>query len=253
MGLKYPASDPANNGGHQHGFMNRPFVLDNTILDYPQDSDPDPLIVVSSTLAGGGNAYVIHKMPEASGTFEVEGILDSPPGWYCWLGCYTDTAWRFVTAYRVAIRDSLVELPAADGVYIRCAQTSGCLADSPGDQYHDNVFYGNPNLVYNLIGLAAVYRSQTGKLLRITDMNLFKGGVLDFTANWTKPHTLHRTGNDADISRDALANNATNPVNQKRLDRIARNMGLQRLTETTPSECPALQPGEPPCIHISVP
>ncbi len=253
MGLKYPVSDPENNGGHQHGFIDRPFILDGKIIEYPQDSDPDPLVVVSSTLASGGPAFVKHEMPEASGTFEVEGILGAPPGWYCVSGCYTDKTWRDVTAYRVAIRDTLVELPAADGVYIRCARTFGCLVDSPGDQYHDNVFYGKPNLIYNLIGMAAVYRSQTGDILRITDMSLFKGGVLDFTANWTEPHKSHRTGNNADISRKSLTNGMENPVKQKKLDKIARNMGLGRLAESSKAECDAYQSGEPPCIHISVP
>jgi hypothetical protein len=97
MGLKYPASDPENNGGHQHGFTDRPFSLDSKDLEYPQDSDPDPLIVVSSTLEGGGTEFVKHEMSEASGTFEVEGILGAPSGWWCASGCYTDTTWRDVT------------------------------------------------------------------------------------------------------------------------------------------------------------
>lgn len=77
--LKDPPSDPNNNGGHVHS-SGRPFVLTGTMLEYLQDSDADPLVVSGSSLAGGGNAFVLHTMPEAAGTFEVEGILSSPPG-----------------------------------------------------------------------------------------------------------------------------------------------------------------------------
>jgi hypothetical protein len=250
--LKAPATDPDNNGGHTHS-SGRPFVLTDTTLEYPQDSDADPLVVSSSSLAGGGNAFVLHMMPEASGTFEVEGILGSPPGWFCASSCYTLTTHRFLTAYKVAIRDTLIELPAADNVYVRCARTSDCASDSPGDSRHDSVFYGRPSLVNTLVGLAAMYRSQTGELLRITDMNLIKGGVLDIDGTWTKPHGSHRTGSNADISRFALKNNTAVFLDQDTLDGMAQDLRLRRLREKSTEECPVLQPGEPPCIHLTIP
>jgi uncharacterized protein YceK len=84
LGLKSPATDPENNGGHSHGPTGRPFVLNNGQLEHPADSHPDPLVVESSTLATGGFAPIKHDMPEVSGTFQVEGILRLPPNWFCW-------------------------------------------------------------------------------------------------------------------------------------------------------------------------
>lgn len=168
-------------------------------------------------------------------------------------GCYTLTSHRFLTDYKVAIRDTLIELPAADNVYIRCARTVGCTADSPSDSLHDSVFFGKPNLVYSLIGLGAMYRSQTGELLRITDMNLFKGGVLDINGNWTDPHKSHRTGNNADISRFSLVNNNAAFLDQDTLDGMAMDLRLRRHREIGSDECPALQEGEPACIHLTLP
>lgn len=112
---------------------------------------------------------------------------------------------------------------------------------------------GNRTLFIDLIGLGAMYRSQTGELLRITDMNLFKGGVLDIYGNWTNPHVTHRTGNNADISRFSLANNNAVFLDQDTLDGMALDLRLRRHREIGSDECPALQQGEPACIHLTLP
>jgi hypothetical protein len=154
-----------------------------------------------------------------------------------------------LTNYAVGLQEELIELPAAPNVYLRCALTSGCTVDSPSDRLHESRFYGKEVLVQRLIGLAAVYRSATGSELRITDMSLAKGGLLDVRSDWTVPHESHRHGVNADISRFYADSSF---INQELLDRTAKKAGILRRIETSASECPSLQPGEPPCIHLSV-
>ncbi len=121
--------------------------------------------------------------------------------------------------------------------------------------------YGVPDLVSKVISLAMTYQSHFQQRegiayrLRIGNMSLPWGGLFDIFGNWTTPHKSHRIGNNVDISHHVLdgdGNLVYLGTRQDRLDTIASQIGLKRRVEDSAEECPALQSGEPPCIHYSL-
>lgn len=251
--IKAVNEQPGDDAGHAHDLSTRPAGE----LEFNGRT-----LAAKDGLQDGQTQHqevtVKHKMPQAAGKILMQSTVTLPEGFFCAHDCDTVNSWRLEQVVSVKIPEPLIALPAAPGLYVRCAKTAGCTSDSPGgDPNHPNPFFGRPALVNLLIGLAAMYRSQypaaDGARLRITDMNLERGGLFDLGANWAVPHKSHRRGTSADISRIALRDGGgTSFVNQKTFNEIARLLGLSRLTETTSDECPVLQPGEPPCIHLEL-
>ena len=131
----------------------------------------------------------------------------------------------------------------------------------PSDRHGFENHYGTSTLVQKVISLALAYHShflqKEGVFyeLRIGNMSLPWGGLFDIFGNWTIPHRGHRNGIHVDISRhviDKQGNTIIFGTRQDRLDKIAGQIGLGRRVEESAEECPALQPGEPPCIHYSL-
>ena len=250
IGLKQPATDPENNGGHSHN-GDRPFVdpADGELEFDGADVDPSKLGIKGQT--ANKAAIVKHRMPQVSGKMIVERIITTGPGFICGHDCFTLTSWKFEETIEVRIADELIQLPPAPGVYIRCAITLGCLSDAPAtNPNHPFIFFGKPELVNLIIGLAVMYRSKTNRTLRITDMNLPRGGLFEaLEPNWKKPHGLHRRGTSADISRFDLQ---STDIDQLELDKMINRLGLNRRKEDTIDECPQFQEDQPPCIHIEL-
>ncbi len=246
IGLKQPANDFENNGGHFHN-GDRPFG--NLKFDGVEVS-------AKAGIEGQTENRVVtvdHVMPQVSGKMIVERIISTGPGIFCGHDCFTITSWKFEETIEVRISDELIELPPAPGVYIRCAITLGCLSDAPAtNPNHPFIFFGKPELVNLIIGLAVMYRSKTNRTLRITDMNLPRGGLFEaLEPNWKKPHGLHRRGTSADISR---FDPQSREIDQDELDKmIVNRLQLKRRRETSKKECPFIvDPGDPPCIHIEL-
>lgn len=181
----------------------------------------------------------------------VERIITTRPGILCGHDCFTPTSWKFEDTIDVRISDELIELPPAPDVYIRCAIIEGCVTDAPAtNPNHPFIFFGKPELVNLIIGLASMYRSTTSQILRITDMNLPKGGLFEaLMPNWMPPHGLHRRGTSADISR---FDPQSIDIEQVELDKIINRLGLKRRREDTIRECPQFQENQPPCIHVEL-
>lgn len=95
----------------------------------------------------------------------------------------------------------LVELPESSDYYVR-ART----AEGGNNPYHPNpyAYYGTMAMVNSLENLAQTYyeddRTKEQKL-RIKDMSLEWGGILDINGDWSCPHVRHRTGRSVDLSR----------------------------------------------------
>ncbi|MFB3852092.1 MAG: hypothetical protein ACE14Q_09255 [Acidobacteriota bacterium] len=95
----------------------------------------------------------------------------------------------------------LVELPETYKYYVR-ART----AEGGNNPYHPNpyAYYGTQGMVNSLKNLAKAYyedkRTKEQKL-RIKDMSLEWGGILDIDGDWSCPHVRHRTGRSVDLSR----------------------------------------------------
>jgi|GEM_PF-6504188 len=153
----------------------------------------------------------------------------------------------------------LVGFAASPSLYLRCGVTAGCTSDNLTDPSHPFPFNGLSEVTLRAAFLGSFYRSYfsfgvTAQKLRYSDFSLPKGGRFDISGNWSGSHKSHRVGVSFDISRHALLDKGgTTYVDQDLLDDIAENtLGLSRLTETSAAECPNLQPGEPPCIHIDL-
>ena len=122
IGLKQPATDPENNGGHSHN-GDRPFVdpADGELEFDGADADPSKLGIKGQT--ANKAAIVKHRMPQVSGKMIVERIITTGPGFFCGHDCFTLTSWKFEETIEVRIADELIQLPPAPGVYSRCART----------------------------------------------------------------------------------------------------------------------------------
>ena len=267
VGLAQPLDDPINNGGHFHDYASHPLIYPaNADLIYQGGSYPVQSGVTGVTPASEDeiNADLIfYQAPEVAGTLQIESAIYFP-GFGSPYVLFNPEVTYFHEFMHVQIPDTLIELPPSS-FYIRCGLTTGCLTDSPAlDPSHPQEQFGEPELVNDIIGLAAMYRSvyasgPSAQMLRISDMSLPYGGLFDTsyssrTVPFVPPHQSHRLGVSVDISRYALLDSGGR-VNTKQsvLDAFITLLGLSRLSEYTNQECPDLKPGEPPCIHIDLP
>lgn len=193
-GLKEPATEPLNNGGHLHA-AGRPLVLNDGALEYPADADPAPLSVEGKTLSTPPfhSARVVHNLPTAAGKLATDAYLVAPPGWICVSGCYTRTSWRYQIDYDVGVQ-GLMSLPDDETVYSKVRSD---------DNNHPNgvAYYGTPLSLQMIRLVAENYFVYSGRMLSVNDMSLPKGGLFDIKGNWSTPHKSHREGRDADINR----------------------------------------------------
>lgn len=130
----------------------------------------------------------------------------------------------------------LEELPSEPYAYLRCGKLATCTDGTDNiDPKHPEAFWGDPEMVAKVGGLAAAfcwlhnYRLE----LRLTDMSLPWGGLFDVGANWHWPHQRHRNGRSVDVShylwdkqKRKLVHITTNA--EDRLDAIAAIAGMAR-------------------------
>lgn len=139
-----------------------------------------------------------------------------------------------------------------DSVYARYIYM---IALPPGDQwyypdsqpseigyFHTDHHYGTQGLVNIVRKIAKEYKAMLpdAPVLRIYDMSLMYGGIIDVTGNWMRPFYGHATGIDADISkwRVPVANR------QKLLEIMCKYADTYSEQDV---------PGQPPYFHIRVP
>lgn len=75
---------------------------------------------------------------------------------------------------------------------------SEVLIKSPPHDHPDN-HWGQPNLNSRIINLASQFYHVRNKKIRVNDMSLPQGGLLDFKNTWAPPHDTHRDGKHVDI------------------------------------------------------
>ncbi|MDQ6958627.1 MAG: penicillin-insensitive murein endopeptidase [Mariprofundaceae bacterium] len=203
-GLKSPANDIANNGGHVHD-ANRPLVLNRGKLEYLADQDPARLSVRGTTLGTPPLIYaeVTHKLPEVSGKIETVATVTTPYGWVCAGGCFTRTSWRKIITYDVGIR-GLVKLPGPLNTENPATAAGDYIKVRGGTDTHPEGSFGTPFALDALKNIAKKYKKARGRALSINDMSLPKGGLFDYRATWKPDHNTHRRGKDGDINQDGL-------------------------------------------------
>lgn len=209
-----------DNGGHEHTLDRPPLEIIDVTTPGANDWNADHAF--GST--GNGQALITQSVPVVAGEVMTETFVQVPPGWICLSRCYTEKSWIERITYDIREQGSKdwVELPALD-FYIRCPLTAGCTADmTPQDPHHTAMFYGKPELVTKLIGLANLVAIKfPGHRLRFTDMSLPKGGLFDIHEDWTYPHRGHRLGVNADISYRSIMDDGTiYDLDEKQLDII---------------------------------
>ena len=260
VGLAQPFDDPVNNGGHFHDYASHPLTFPAGLGPiYQRAIYPVGSVINGYTPASADeiDADLIYlQAPEVAGTLDIESAIYFPGFPYL---LFSPEVTYFHDFMHVQIPDKLVELPPSS-FYIRCGLTTGCLTDSPAlDPSHPQEQFGEPELINDIIGLAAMYRSDyPTETLRISDISLPYGGLFDTsyssrTVPFVPPHQSHRLGVSVDISHYVYPGGVLTFVDQLELDKIIRRRGLSRLSEYTNQECPDLKPGEPPCIHIDLP
>lgn len=264
-GLKSPIDNVENNGGHSHNFGTRPLIYPtgSSLIYEGLDIDPDPLTVKTYTekRLGSDALPIIYQMPEVAGKVDVESIVKLPYNWVCLRHCYTDDSWRYAYTADIGSEEEFKKLPENPEIYIRCPYTStsaGCNTDSASDdRSHPDMFRGKPEFVNRLIVFASYYQNSTALMgtehvLRFTDMSLPRGGLFDIitgsTMPWTPPHVSHRTGEDADVSFNAVSTNGNFVmVDQQLINQAVSFSGQSRYDEGR-GECTAEDPSL--CIHI---
>ncbi len=137
----------------------------------------------------------------------------------------------------VAVR-GLVELPP-DPSYIRCGDTNTCTTGSDnGDPNHTSVFFGTDEMVRKTQLFAFWYNYvDATRRLRLTDMSLPLGGLLDINEDWRPPHAGrgHRFGTGVDVSQQARGDDGKLwAVEQGVADFIACACGLRRYDKEKP-------------------
>ncbi|MDZ4325376.1 MAG: hypothetical protein U1A73_10235 [Pseudomonas sp.] len=92
---------------------------------------------------------------------------------------------------------------------------------------HVQRFWGTPELVQSMIGLASDYHAAyPDHTLGINDMNLPKGGLFDFKGDWSEPHCGHRS-NNADLRTNDIP-----MARRARLTQLIADNGMNLFDET---------------------
>ncbi len=198
VGLKKPADDLDNNGGHLHN-GGRPLIdpPDGKLeVDGGEAQQDGELGVKGQTR--NEEIFVKHRMPQVSGRISADGTLTLPSPFFCVHDCFTFNSWKIDYTIDVAI-DGLAMLPdeGPDDLYIKVRNP---------DINHPNsvAYFGAPYAFQTLPLIAEDYWVLTGKKLSVNDMSLPKGGLFDIGANWKPEHDSHRLGTDADINRGGI-------------------------------------------------
>ncbi len=113
-----------------------------------------------------------------------------------------------------------------------------CRSTPPTSQHYRNHF-GTSTLLKALASISSAYDSlHTGVRIRVNDMSLESGGLLDAdTARiWRSPHKEHRKGINADIGVKAIdASNDCVDIDEEDIRSLIRlNTGLEPLRENNP-------------------
>jgi hypothetical protein len=192
-GLTPQATDPVNNGGHNHDFDTHP-VGSLSIVS--------PFVTGPSRSQAGqtlSNVFsVSHEMPIVSGKIDVRLNLRVPPGWRTVFprSCdATQTSWCFLTTIDVGVPD-LTSLPDGSPFYVKIRRGAPNHEDSAA-------YFGTADAISNLSAIAETYSDMTTLLLSVNDMSLPRGGVFDHRSTFNPPHVWHRTGQSADINKPA--------------------------------------------------
>ncbi len=218
--------EPRSSEGHDHGI-------------HPKAKGGIFLPMACTVNENSPICQVIYSAPEIAGEEQITVILKQG----------TTEVERQTASMRVRV-PGLTALPAGGAVYELLR------SDHHGTQTH----YGVPGLVSKVVSLALVYNSELQRQdgldhrLRIGNLSLPGGGLLDVFGDWKPPHQSHRRGVNVDISRHVVDQSLSLirfGTMQDKLDDIAETLDLKRLIEDSRDECPDLKPGEPPCIHYN--
>ena len=242
-----PTEATAANGGHiaaHHGGPHpliEPKDTGNLIFaGFPGSSGtvtgspPNPPKMIGNT--GQSIAVALYPVPQASGDLLVEQFMISPPRYLCGPpGCFDQVSslvggvplrhglnrMQFLTTLHVGIPIEgpfcpfCPVIPAEFPELIQTAEAPFVLRGQTAA--HPENHFGTTTAVERIKQIAQEYRKQNpsnGKL-KINDLSLVRGGVLDINKQWFGDNTSgnghwgHRTGTEADIDTTDSTGNDT--------------------------------------------
>jgi len=200
-------------GGHSHS-DNRPKTYDDSqpIAYNGDDEDPSLFGVFGIHISDGvslAEPIITVNMPSAAGVYSWHGVLRlETMGWEFFSfqdGVSEDqTEVLYVGTTQVGVH-GLRQLPDSSH-YIKVR--------SPDSSHVDEVAFAGTELMIEAITVLAkeynLLSEDLNYILSVNDMSLPMGGVFDLHDNWTRPHSSHRFGTDADLNKQP--GNATAPI-----------------------------------------
>jgi len=201
-----------DDGGHVHA-PPHPMVDPNKVtLQFDGlDLDASPFGIESST----EDKVVVVRYPlsEVAGRVQFEVIIDSPEGFVCASGCFTETSHKFIHNVDVGM-SGLTNMTSANENHWRFG---GGLPGHPNPFYLQATASGPIDLVaINYATMACEKREQEfgiqfeskfecqqaiggEEIPRLFSASLKKGGLFDLDQNWEAPYQFHRRGLNVEI------------------------------------------------------
>lgn len=147
--------------------------------------------VSSARVRCDGRLHKIGKYtaPEIAGTVRINIYINGAPA--------TQPSFYFKVRER-----GLERLPRSNNIdeigfsaFYGFRPLTGCVAKQNHPQNH----WGKPQLNAKILQLAAAFKAERSKNLKVNDMSLRYGGRFDVCDNWTDPHETHMDGRHVDI------------------------------------------------------
>lgn len=193
LGLREPVDLSENNGGHLHGYDTHPLIEPaNGALQFGGDLDPSKLGVSGKTRKI--EAEITHRLPFAAGLIIQDLVIEAPPGYACFSGCFTATQYKYLYTLNVGVK-GLVPFPESSDTHI---------VIRGGKAEHPEGTWGTLDTVIRLLTVSQEYFEITDRRLSVNDLSLPQGGLFDLNNQWNTAkggHEEHRTGADADLNR----------------------------------------------------
>lgn len=154
-------------------------------------------LVVSVNGIDTGDCSAKLTVPEFSGEWDIEAVLDGDP---------SVAAKETLT---VAV-SGLMQLPNNPNLrLVGMYGAMSCTGNVVMSRHSDN-HWGSLQLVKNLLLIAEDFAINAGLILRINDMSLKGGGAFDVESEWDPdPHVAHRWGHNVDIDLFAMRPDGT--------------------------------------------
>lgn len=113
-------------------------------------------------------------------------------------GAFSGTEKILATVNGTAVHATTVKVQVP-GLIALTANDQGYWSLTGQTGTHPHNHYGTTSTLGSVAGMAIAYYKKAGATLGINDISLEWGGLFDWKATWSPPHSLHRKGTSVDI------------------------------------------------------